>query len=116
MAWYPGGPTIEDTLPVPIVMSDVCECKKNCNGHYERRFTRLADDIPAVVPSLFIESRFQEDPVLNDARLCRIARKCLLDPDSVGIYWNHLADVKRNRQKGVEKAKVTRARKAAGLV
>ena len=64
--------------------------------------------VVAPVPSELIEEEFIKNALFDGERLKEIAAKCLLLPQTVQFYVNHLKQVKINRERGVEKSKQTR--------
>ena len=110
MEWYPGGPTIKDTLPIPVISHTRCNCKGNCGGHYRRDITNLSNKA-APAPSIYLAAKFSENESADGARITVMSKKCLLSEKDVQFYWKHMQDVKRNKLRGIEKAKKTRESK-----
>ena len=94
---------MDDTLPIPVI-------DESNPGHYLKRFTNLHTDCLAPVPSVKLAIELAADEEFDEGRVARIARECLIDPETVVMYVNHLKRVRANIAKGVEKAKITRAR------
>ncbi len=111
--WYKDGPSIENALPIPVISTLQCDKCDNCDGHYVRDITLRQEINAADVPSILLTDEFENDEELTVDRRIALASKCILPPGKVSIYWNHLIEVKKNRKRGVEKAKLTRLKNAA---
>ena len=115
--WHKNGPSCL-TLPTPVVdvepSSDDTPCVRcnetGCSGHYKKELP-TSDDIPAPIPSVVIANEVDENSNFDASRVKQIAKKCLLPPQTVLFYVNHLLQVKKNRERGIEKSKETRRKK-----
>ena len=101
--WRSSGPSIDDTLPIPVI-------DESNPGHYLKRFTNLHTDRLAPVPSVQLAIELAADEEFDEERVAKIAHECMIKPDTVLMYVNHLKRVRSNILKGVEKAKITRAK------
>lgn len=110
-------------FPYPIIDEKLsatgteCEkCGKQCVGHYVTDLTEYVKlfsegkAIRALPPSQIIKEFHMnnKDVSHSDAEIDKLARRCLLSPDDVKIWLDHLKQVDQNRKQGAEKAKVTR--------
>ena len=111
--WSPTLDPIKDLLPIPEIdtqMNANCQqCQGACGGHYKSIPSPLSSVVPAPVPSELIKAEFENNNDIDEYE--RISRLCLVNPDIVKFYVDHLRTVKENRKRGVEKAKLTRAKK-----
>lgn len=113
--WYPDGPSIE-VLPSPIInvvpSENPCvQCaKSHCPGHYKKELP-TSSDVPAPIPSIVIVNEVDKSDQFSVDRYKQIARKCIVRPQTVQFYADHLKQVKLNRARGVEKARATRLAK-----
>ncbi len=118
--WSPSGPAVKDVMPVPEIdvrpsNSSCIRCGKKCDGHYKTDPSPLSSVVAAPVPSLLIKEELEKNENLNDNDFSRIGRSCLVSPDVVKFYVEHLKTVKLNRKKGAVKAQKTRAAKKAAM-
>ena len=114
---FENGPSIDDALPIPVVNRE--PCSRNCNncfGHYVQEISLHHNKVPSDIPSVLLTQEFEADCVLNVDRCTALAEQSLLSPFQVSIFWNHLTEVRENRQRGAAKAKITRAKKAAAKI
>ena len=103
-----------EVLPVPLGMPALQPCTKcedSCYGHYQENPSEVATTGGSPVPSIFIREEFNKSDVLSEEKCENIAKSAFLNPEFVRHQWEHLKQIKRNRAKGVEKAKRTRAKK-----
>ena len=70
-----------------------------------------ANEKVADVPTIRLAAEFAKDPNFDKVRYTALSKLCLIKPEEVEIYIQHLKQTKINRQRGVEKAKKTRAAK-----
>ena len=114
--WFVNGPSIGKILPTPVIelqSPDGCtcsKCSKACAGHYKAGIP-LDNDTIAPVPSVIIAKEVEKDSTFDTERIVSIARQCLVLPQTVQFYVNHLKQVKLNRARGVIKAQKTRKAK-----
>ena len=119
--WFPGGlsfslfhyPVANETRKGPG-----CEnCGDECSGHY---FTDLTIYINLYSQAKAIRSQpprsdslrlQQEEWKFFGLRYPKPARKCLLPPEEVKLWLEHLHQVAENRMKGAEKARVSHQRR-----
>ena len=117
--WFVNGPSIGKILPTPVIELQspdgrTCsKCPKACAGHYKTGIPTDTDTI-APVPSVLIAEDVEKDPNFDAERIVSIARKCIVLPQTVQFYVNHLKQVKLNRARGVVKAQKTRMAKKKG--
>lgn len=117
MTWYKDGPSCS-FLPIPVVdVEPSCgdtPCKRcdktGCHGHYKKTLPNI-DDVAAPIPSVVIANEVAKSIHFDANRVKGIAEKCLLPPQTVQFYINHLMQVKKNRERGVQKSKETRRKK-----
>jgi hypothetical protein len=96
-------------VPVPIKSLEKCSCVGNCPGHYQKDSS--IDAVPAPVPSEYLAAQFAINDKADMPRIISMSKDCLLKAEDVKFFWDHMTNIKRNRQRGVEKAKKTRASK-----
>ena len=94
--------------PVPGAACQRCE-KNDCHGHYETELPQSNNAAP--VPLIRIAEELESNDDFDTRRFAEIGRECLVSPNTVEIYVNHLKQIKVNRMKGVEKARKTRENK-----
>ena len=84
-----------------------------CPGHYKYDIQGEAGN-PAPVPSILIAAEVKQNAEFGMERYRTIAHRCIVRPQVVQFYVEHLKQVKLNRARGAEKGKRTRlAKKAA---
>ena len=102
--WSSGGPSVDDVLPIPVIdeMDETCDRRDGkCVGHYKRTLTHVGTDKLAPVPSVRLAKELAADDTFSQSRIAAIAKDCLLGPQTVEVYINHLKNVHANRMKGV---------------
>lgn len=115
--WYPSGPPITH-LPFVIPDSDrpwgnpaCCECKNFCAGHYSTIIVDTSQqkslDKLMMPPSLILKKKFSKKSISDDF-LEETAKTVLLTKEEVGIWFNHLSEIAKNRRRGAIKAARTR--------
>ena len=116
--WFEGGPSIGEISPTPVIDSrfDVnvlcTSCsKRDCAGHYKSTIPER-NDKHAPVPSVLLSNEVQSSAKFDMKRIQKLGKQCILPPKTVQFYVNHLLKVKRNRKRGVEKARKTRLAKS----
>ena len=119
VVWYKNGPQIGKILPTPVIELrspdglKCSKCSKVCAGHYKAGIP-TDSDTAAPVPSVLIAGEVEKDPNFDAERIVALARKCIVLPQTVQFYVNHLKQVKQNRERGVLKAQKTRMAKKNG--
>ena len=104
-----------ECMPVPVALPATSSCVKcgesPCYGHYSQNPSRVVDCDASPVPSITIGEEFSANETLTEEKCQKLAKQLLLKPVFVQHHWAHLKQIKKNRAKGVEKAKKTRAAK-----
>lgn len=81
--------------------------------------TLYGNAIRSEPPSCILENYFNDHDgcvtEINEEEIVNLAKKCLVSPDDVKLWLEHLRQVAENRRKGVVKAKATRERKSTLL-
>jgi hypothetical protein len=127
--WYPGGPSL-DYFPSPTpdperpYGNESCgECVGFCAGHYLKPSKLLSvfhsgKRLPDAVPPSQVLAKVFKDSVgfPTDELINATAKKVLLKPENVRIWFQHLQTVEANRKKGAKKAAATRKAKARDKV
>ena len=124
VGFHCGAPTGLISLFFPYPVVDVrrpwggnCDqCSGKCTGHYVTNIgslLQLHKDCQAVrsLPPSVISEEAYKDGVDTEEEKIQLARKCCLAVDDVSIWIDHIRRRDASRQKGVEKARVTRAKK-----
>ena len=110
--WYTGGPTVLTHLPLPMRSKEECvTCKGICAGHYKKDIEASNSPDVEVVPSVYFAGEFAANEKADAQRIIKMSKVCMLKAQEVKFFWEHMVKVKRNRLRGVEKAKKTRAAK-----
>ena len=115
LQWFPGGPDIT-FIPLPIPDPDQpwgsTNCKK-CDGTCYGHFLNISKEyhLPAMSkpPSVIMKEAFQGlngEP--SPSFIAELAKKCLLPPDEVSFWIEHLQQIQKNRKRGAVKAAATR--------
>ena len=107
---------IKDENRGPANNTECKQCAKMCFGHYVtdlKEYVTLFSESKAIrslPPSQIIQEYYRENKDVNhsDDDIDTLARRCLLSPDDVKLWLDHLKQVTQNRKQGAEKAKVTR--------
>ena len=111
-----------DFFPYPVVdvnrpWGGKCDdCGTKCTGHYVTNITTLLElhksckAVRSLPPSILIEEAYKNGLDSEEEKV-GLARKCCLEVDDISIWLEHLRRRDVSRQKGAEKAKVTRAKK-----
>lgn len=118
--WFPGGPSFS-LSPYPVVdetrKGTGCkDCGDKCSGHYVTDLTTYIDlysqgkAVRSLPPSQILQDYNKKHESFLESDIDNLARKCLLLPDEVKLWLQHLQQVAENRRKGAEKAKVSRRR------
>ena len=109
--WSPDGVAVVKHLPLPVQSTEPCNCEGVCPGHYLKE---AVQGNPAPVPSVYLAAQFAKNSRADPSRLIEMSKVCMLKAQDVKFYWEHMTQVKKNRARGVEKAKKTRAKKKSG--
>ena len=119
--WFPGGPSLSYfPLPVPDPTQPWgnagCEkCKGVCHGHFLPPQNALMSSLLPMSkpPSEILKDAFNQlkERSPSDDLITEVAQKTLLSKEEVILWFNHLAEVQRNRKRGAEKAAATRRSK-----
>ena len=105
-------PVVEETRKGPG-----CEnCGDECSGHYVTDLTtyiNLYSHSKAVrsQPPRQILQDYRKTENFSDPDIQNQGRKCLLGPEEVKLWLEHLHQVEENRSRGAEKARVSRQRR-----
>lgn len=121
LAWFPGGPSLS-YLPFPVPDPDqqygssTCsKCTGECAGHFLPPEQAERSSIKAMTkpPSTLIKEAFTKlkGQAPTSEFFDNLAKQCLLLPEEVKMWVEHLVQVNRNRQRGAQKAAQTRLRK-----
>jgi hypothetical protein len=118
--WYIGGPPLS-FLPIPSpdpnrhYGQEQChECDGACYGHYRKlddlwKFALEGGDVVCSPPSEVILAEYNKVGKIPDGnRVQDIAKRTLLAPEEVSMWFNHLHTIAENRKKGAAKAAETR--------
>ena len=119
--WFPGGPSFS-LFPYPVAdetrKGPGCEnCGDECSGHYVTDLTTYINlysqgkAIRSQPPSQILQDYNKKNENFSDHDIQNLARKCLLTPEEVKLWLEHLHQVAENRRKGAEKARVSRQRR-----
>jgi len=116
-AWYEGGPTVS-YLPLPIPDtsrpwgSSCSDCKGCCYGHFLKPVEALTSTHKPMSepPSVILGTAFKKlkGKAASDSDVEKLARRTLLPPDEVRLWFSHLETVSDNRKRGAQKAAETR--------
>ena len=118
--WFPGGPEIS-YLPFPVPdpsfpwgNSNCSKCEGQCYGHFLDPKKAVASPLPPMIrpPSILLKEEFDKlHSEASEECIHEVAKKCLLPPLEVRIWFDHLEQIQKNRKRGAEKAAETRRRK-----
>lgn len=118
--WFPGGPQLS-YLPFPVPdpsqpwgNSNCSRCEGQCSGHFLPPDKAIVAQLSPMKmpPSQVLKEIFDglSDDISEECVLAA-AKKCLLPPAEVKIWFDHLLQIQKNRKRGAEKAAATRRQK-----
>ena len=107
-SWFEGGPSVS-YLPLPIPdpdrswgASNCPDCNGVCSGHYLKPEKALQSSHPAMVqpPSVILKLEFAKlkGTSPSSSFIENVARKVLLSPAEVSMWFDHLQTVSDNRK------------------
>ena len=112
-SWFEGGPCVSQ-IPLPIPdpdrpwgASNCPDCGGACSGHYLKPEKALQSSLSPMVqpPSITLKLEFAKlnSTSPSSASIEDIARKVLLSPAEVSMWFEHLRTVSDNRKRGLLK-------------
>ena len=118
--WFPGGPFFS-LFPYPVVeetrKGPGCEnCGDECSEHYVTDPTTYINlyshskTVRSQPPSQILQDYNKKNENFSDPDIQNQEKKCLLGPEEVKLWLEHLHQGEENRRRGAEKARVRRQR------
>ena len=107
-SWFEGGPRVS-YVPVPIPdpdrpwgALDCPDCSGTCTGHFLKPIEALQSSLPPMIqpPSAVLKQEFAKlkDVSPSSTFIEEVAKKVLLSPGEVSMWFEHLQTISENRK------------------